>query len=296
MNRQAVIDMFEVKSKVQTEWRWLILVAFFLGGVGGGLFLAALFTDFVPGMLAGLLIVVVGKSTAHILFLGRPERFWRMFASPQTSWISRGLFIVASFSIFGVLYVAPLITPQGLLPWAPDTTVGWVLRGLSITSAVLLMTYTGFVMAYSPAIQFWSTPLLPALFGLYSLSAGIAGLFVTLFVFGERGVDTEALATIEITLIVSAMVFVGMYISTMWYGTIGAREAVHLLMRGELAMVFWGGVVLVGLIIPLAMVVYSHFSGLGVSPTVVGAAFLEMVGGFLLRYSLLRAGVFTPVV
>jgi formate-dependent nitrite reductase membrane component NrfD len=61
----------------QTFWNWLIGTAFFLGGLGAGLFVLALLTDHTAGMLVGYLIVVVGKNTAHLLFLGRPERFWR---------------------------------------------------------------------------------------------------------------------------------------------------------------------------------------------------------------------------
>ncbi len=68
---------FVVGFRVQREWRWLILTAFFLGGLGGGLFMVSAFAGFAAGMLAGLLVVIVGKGTAHLLFLGRPGRFWR---------------------------------------------------------------------------------------------------------------------------------------------------------------------------------------------------------------------------
>ncbi|MBI4320613.1 MAG: polysulfide reductase NrfD [Chloroflexi bacterium] len=289
-------DIFVVKSKVQREWSWLILTAFFLGGVGGGLYLVAMFSRSVPGMVAGLLIVIVGKSTAHLLFLGRPERFWRIFASPQTSWISRGLYIVAAFSIFGVLYVAPLLWPSAGIPWTVDSTLGRGIQGISILASLLLIIYTGFVMAYSPAIQFWATPLLPALFGLYSLSAGTATMLITTYFTGERQVDFAGLATLEMVLISAALAFVAIYLATMLYSTVGAKEAAAMLTRGELAVPFWIGVVLVGLTIPLATVFYLHFFGTEFSPLVVVAAVLELVGGFLLRHCLLRAGVFAPVI
>src|SRR5271166_1776761 len=44
----------------QTFWNWLIGTAFFLGGLGAGLFVLSLLTDHTTGMLAGYLIVVVG--------------------------------------------------------------------------------------------------------------------------------------------------------------------------------------------------------------------------------------------
>lgn len=295
----GVLDEFTVGFRSQREWRWLILLAFFLGGVGGGLFLISMFTGFVPGLIAGLIVVIVGKGSAHIMFLGRPERFWRIFAAPQSSWISRGIYIVTVFSVFGILYALAHVPQLGVLPWAPETPLGRVVQGIAILAGLLLVTYTGFVMAYSPAIQLWSTPLLPALFGLYSLSAGIAGLFLMLPFVGKVSLDVKGLETLEIALIACAIVFLGMYVLTMLYSTVGAKEGVRSLIYGQLAPVFWGGVVVVGLILPLILVVVAYQGLIPASsiPPIVGAAgLLELLGGFLLRHCLLRAGIFAPVV
>src|SRR5260370_40135799 len=85
----------------QTCCNWLIGVAFFLGGLGAGLFVLALLTDHTAGMLAGDLIVVVGKNTAHMLFLGRPERFWRAARGPDPSRIARGTLRTGFFAARG---------------------------------------------------------------------------------------------------------------------------------------------------------------------------------------------------
>ena len=58
----------------QTWWNWRIGAAFFCGEIGAGLFLLALLTGHVTGLMAGFLIVIVGKNTAHLLYLGRPAR------------------------------------------------------------------------------------------------------------------------------------------------------------------------------------------------------------------------------
>src|SRR3974390_1510638 len=44
----------------QTFWNWLIGTAFFLGGLGGGLFLVSFWTGHTAGMVVGYLVVVVG--------------------------------------------------------------------------------------------------------------------------------------------------------------------------------------------------------------------------------------------
>jgi hypothetical protein len=55
----------------QTEWidrRGLILwIAFYTGGLGGGLYLVSLFFNSIWGMFIGWLIVAVLKGGAHLL-------------------------------------------------------------------------------------------------------------------------------------------------------------------------------------------------------------------------------------
>ena len=43
--------------RVQTEWRWLIATAFFLGKIGGGLFMVSVCLNF----SVGALVIVIAK-------------------------------------------------------------------------------------------------------------------------------------------------------------------------------------------------------------------------------------------
>ena len=101
-------DTFEVGYNPQKEWAWLITTAFFLGEVGAGLFLVSLFLPGKVGLISavlGWLIVTVGKNTAHVLYLGKPLRFWRMIFRPQTSWITRGVYATGALMGFGFLHI-----------------------------------------------------------------------------------------------------------------------------------------------------------------------------------------------
>ncbi|MEM4297511.1 MAG: NrfD/PsrC family molybdoenzyme membrane anchor subunit, partial [Nitrososphaerota archaeon] len=111
------IEKFRAGELLQKEWgfggqrRWRdgwILLAFFLGGIGAGQFFISttLFNHYLSALI-GLLIVAIGKTVAHILYLGKPSRFWRIFFRPQTSWISRGLIFMVIFIILSILYLAP---------------------------------------------------------------------------------------------------------------------------------------------------------------------------------------------
>lgn len=98
-----------VKNTAQKEWidgRGILLwLAFFLGGVGGGLYLVSLWFDSLWGLLLGWLIIAIGKTGTHLAYLGHPERFWRGFLRPKSSWVSRGLIFIILFAIFGGVHL-----------------------------------------------------------------------------------------------------------------------------------------------------------------------------------------------
>ena len=76
INTGLVADEFRVGYRLQRTWSWSMATAFFCGEVGAGLFFISLFTALRQGLLLGLLLVVVGKASGHLLHLGRPSRAW----------------------------------------------------------------------------------------------------------------------------------------------------------------------------------------------------------------------------
>ena len=71
------IHQWMINYTRQTEWidrRGLILwIAFYTGGLGGGLYIVSLFFNSIWGMFIGWLIIAVLKGGAHLLYLGKPE-------------------------------------------------------------------------------------------------------------------------------------------------------------------------------------------------------------------------------
>jgi formate-dependent nitrite reductase membrane component NrfD len=68
-----------------------------------------------------------------------------------------------------------------------------------------------------------------------------------------------------------------------------------LLLRSSLALPFWAGVIACGIIIPLAISVSSLFAGEVASPLLITAIILHTVGTFALKYCLLKAGIYNPI-
>lgn len=272
-----VTERSGIRFEAQSQWRVLILIAFFAGGFGCGLYVASWFLDFRPGMLLGLFLVGVVKGGAHVAYLGRPERFWRALARPKTSWISRGLIGVAVFLISGTLYTALKIPP-----------LGW----LAVAAAVFVMLYTGYLMAFSPSIPFWNSALLPMLFLVYSAESGTA-LTIPLYAM-FTGAEVQILEAIEISLLLFVSGIIVSYLYGAYHSSLSAREAVRLLVRGKLALLFFGSVILFGLAAPFALTVLSYTRRMIPIEMMWLAAFLGIQGALSCRWAILRAGVYAP--
>lgn len=281
---------FVVGYNAQTEWAWLIATAFFLGKIGGGLFTISLFLDYNVGMLIGILIVAIGKSAAHLLYLGRWERFWRAALKPGSSWISRGLIAMGIFTVFGFLYVAPAF---GLPLFAKGSAAWEAVRAIALASAFVVMIYDGFVMSASPSIPLWNTSVLPVLCLSYSLLGGTS-LSLALLGLSGPALTASALETMEIGLIVANIVIVGSYVSTMYTSTSAARQAVLMLVTGKYAAHFLGGAIFVGLIVSLLLALF--FLSTHVVLILLLVAIADLIGHFSIFFLLLRAGLFAPVV
>ncbi len=283
---------FLVGFRGQNEWKWLIAIAFFLGEIGAGMYVMSVINGYFIGAFIGILVVVVGKTAAHLLYLGRPERFWRIFANPTTSWISRGLYAMLIFAIFGGVYT---LSSMGSVSWIQiGSSSANVVLGISLLSAIVVMIYDGFVMAYSPSLPFWNTTLLPILFLSYSLLGG-STLTLAMGYLGQGNPGMIAnLEAIELWLIIINFLIIAVYLYTQYYTNITARKSVLMLVKENYSIPFIAGVIIVGLVITLVMAL--AFAEIRFGFILIGLAVSELIGDFLLRFLILRVGVYSPVV
>ena len=279
----VVRNEFILGSKMQRDWiegrgLWL-LAAIYLGGVGGGLYIASVLVGWHIGLLVGVGIAAILKGGAHLLFLTHPWKFWRIFTRPQTSWISRGIYFVLLFVIFGLAYYF-----MG----------GVTLEVISVFFALCLVIYTGFVLMASRPISFWNNPLLPILFVSVSLGSGIS-LTETIHIFSPQDIANPELLTVAglwAVSITALLLFV--YLVGTFYSSVTAKESLMYLVKGQLAPLFYTGVVFLGIILPLVIFISAYFAIVPSSALAV-AGISELVGAFILRYSILKAGISAPV-
>jgi protein NrfD len=276
---------FNTELTAQEEWGWLLALDLFFAGMGGGLFLLCLIFNLPPSVaLLSVGLVVLGAMVL-IVELGRPLRAWRALCKPFSSWISRGVMFVTLFIVFGALYNAPAFGSLSWLVPAGDTarrTIG-AIAGIS---ALFVTLYPGFVLAASPSIPFWNSPLLPVLFAFHSLMAA-SGLLFLIAPLGLADAHLEPIRYWGAILIVVNLALGAMYLANAKTVGLAAREAVRRLNQGSLGLAFNLGVILLGMIVPLSVVLWM--------PSAIALAGLcILVGSLLFRYCVLKAGVYVP--
>lgn len=284
--RQSPISrsLFLVGFTSQQEWAWLITTAFFFGKIGGALFLLSWLSGYELGAVVALLIVGVGKTTAHLLFLGKPLRFWRAGLRWRTSWISRGIIAMTAFLLFGFVYV---------LPYLGLDVPGWLADAcgvLAALAALVVMVYDGFVLRASRGIPFWQSNLVPLLVFGYALLGGITVLLV-LRVVSDAAPTAVELEWVQLGLLVLNLALIWAYVANARMRQTAAAFAAQLLTRGPRGWLFGVGVG-VGLLATLVLASISVATGS--EAVLAAAAVTDLLGHYLLFFGLLTAGVYAP--
>jgi formate-dependent nitrite reductase membrane component NrfD len=289
---ERLIQDLRQDFRPQREWgegRGLFLiVGHFLVGVAAGAWLFGLLFAYRPGLVAGFLLAGAG-GVAHLAFLGRPERFWRMARHFRTAWISRGFIGLTLFLVGAALYLPSLSIANWSwgLAWA-----GWLMAAAGM---LVLIGYMGFVYSASKGIPFWNSPLHPVLYMAYALRGGAAALLIAMALLGAPG--EEATATLlKIWIGITAVIIVLFALElqgALTGGNAAARRSVRELLAGRVAAAFYGGTLLIGLIVP-AVLVSGQIAPLGLG-VLAAIGLLSAVGDFFMKYSTIRAGIYNPL-
>jgi formate-dependent nitrite reductase membrane component NrfD len=285
------IHQWMINYTRQTEWidkRGILLwIAFYAGGLGGGLYLVSLFFNSLWGMLISWLIVAVIKGGTHLLFLGKPWRFWRMMSRPQTSWLARGF-------LFVILFVGSGAIQLMFSHWAPGSVWENLFKISSGILAFGVTAYTGIILKNIKGVPFWNSILLPILFVLCGILGGF-GLSVVIALAGGDVNLAQAEWGSRIFLVANALVIIIYLFQAEHRETVGKQSVMEQL-RGNSAPIFWIGIVALGIVIPLGIAIASLAAGEIASSLIIFGVVCEIIGGLALRYCVLKSGAYKPLV
>ncbi|MBI4529351.1 MAG: polysulfide reductase NrfD [Deltaproteobacteria bacterium] len=281
---------FRERFRPQREWAegrgLLLILAHFLTGTGAAGWLFSAFLDLELGLIVGFLLVALG-AMAHLFFLGRPERFWRMITRFNSSWISRGFAGMTLFMIVAVAYLLLLFLGQH------DGGPGKVVLAISLLAAIWIVLYKGFVWASSKGIPLWNTPLVPALYIAYALRAGAAVLMM-LSALGTGDAALGFLEPIKLWLAISTAVLVFVYLEVMRGSGMTALRSVNVMLLGRVALPFYLGAALLGLVIPIVIGGFALTKAIPVELLGLAALF-SLLGDLSIIYCIAKAGLYRPL-
>ncbi len=294
-----------VKPMRQTEWidgkGMLVWLAEVFSALGSGLFLVSLFVGSWWGAFFGWIMIVLFKLPLHLFYLGKPLRFWRAIPpftnAWKTSWFARGMFFTLVFTILGAiqLVLSYLLKHDVLAASAvsPVNVVNWVMMILAGIFVVMTGVYAGFAMSYCKSVPFWNTGLLPIVFLIMGIADGLA--LVTGVGRVTGGLNTNGIESASrIVLIVNA-VLIMTYLINASYQSRTAELSVRELIVGRMAVVFWAGIVFLGITVPLVISIVSLFVGEIAMPVLVVAIACHTIGAFSLKYGVLKVGIYRPI-
>jgi formate-dependent nitrite reductase membrane component NrfD len=287
----------EEKSKGQFVFGWKIITYLFLAGVGGGASsVGAAFHLIHPeaeiviraGVILGAPLAFLG-SLLLLFDLGRPRVAFRAFSKPNKAWISRGTIVLTTFIILGAIQIGTWIWPfQGLADYPSLHLILNLFNGLF---GIFTVIYTGFLFDTTRSIPFWSTPILPLLFLVSGISTGVFALILSLLLSGITSRQwIGVLSLFDAFLLLFEALIIFFYLHGMHEVT-AARTSVQRLVKGDLSVPFWVGVILIGLVIPFLFEIIWR----GEPSAMVLASLCGLAGGIYVRYVVVTGAVKEPL-
>ncbi|KJS88221.1 MAG: hypothetical protein JM58_01740 [Peptococcaceae bacterium BICA1-8] len=288
-------------------WDIRVTLDFFLGGLGIGAFLFAALLSFydrkryremikISAYIAPISIIL--GLLALITELGKPARFiTTIFRFNPSSVMSWGVFLQSGFVLFALIF-AYLIMKNKEDSGMTDLTL---ILGSLLALAVGL--YQGLLLSANVGRSLWSGGLVPVMFLFSSILTGTAVvlLICSLKVSTVSNVTQRETATVDgqskdfsFTGLLFGLIVANITIVLVWFislnkGTLETQKALDYLISNH-GIIWWGGVIIVGLLIPLVLVLSQlnkRKNNLTTTPIISA---LILFGGFVLKHIVLIVG------
>ncbi|MBY0578498.1 MAG: polysulfide reductase NrfD [Burkholderiales bacterium] len=243
--------------------------------------------------LSGLLSIALlaGGLSVLMLDLGRPERI--IVAATHfnpTSVFAWNVFLYSGLFAFVGIYLWTMMEKR-MNPWSrPAGLLVFVWR-------IILTTGTGMIFALLVARQAYGTAILPPMFIVMSFAWGLAVFYIVqAAMYGWNEMELNPAILKRLKNLLGLFILSVIYLVAVYHVTNFARHAAFerfiLAEGGIYPMLFWGGYVFLGSVLPLFLI---YFPRLGGKHHVLVASMLVISGSFCLLYVLIIGGQAFPL-
>ena len=288
-------------------WHWPISVYLFLGGLAAGLlFFAGVVTilgkdkDYPTTVKYASMVPPIALSLgllALVYDLTHPLYTWQLYTtlrleSPM-SWGAWVLLVTTPLSFMWVFSYFSELFPKWNLKFnflnkfekllkKNRKNMAYALVPLSI----ILGVYTGILLSAFNARPLWNNAILGPLFLISGLSTGAA----TIILLAKSAKERHLFSKIDLGLVIIELGLIVHMIMGMYAGSEVQLDAMNLLIGGEFTLMFFGFVVILGLIVPGIL---EALEIKGYKVPVAVPAILILIGGLVFRFVMVEAGQLT---
>ena len=240
-------------------WGWEVSAYVLTKAVSAGLFLALFIGElFGFARISDDMKITLGLTSLVFLLLtgiflvmdlDQPARFLYVLLRPQwKSWLTRGGYFITLYGGLVSLWIIAVYAGLEIVE-----TVAFYGAGIF---SILVAIYTAFLFAQAKGRDFWQSPMLALHMITHSLMAGSAGIMLyEYFTNGTNQVYTIILIAASsfnlVTLIIELF---------MPHPTEDAKRAASMIVSGRYKLDFWLNVVVVGNIVPVALLLAGSAS------------------------------------
>ena len=279
-----------------------IAIYFYLTGLSAGSFILSTLAygfgmkQFKPigrvGIILATLLLIIAPFFL-LIHIGMPFRAWHLFVYLNwSSPITWGSFLLLLYPINCIVY--------GYFMFKENLRLTRVFALIGIPLAVSVHGYTGFILAFGKARPLWNTALMPLLFLVSAVVSGIALMIIVYmiksrFFSREKKINRElvfSLSKLLAWVIVFDLFLVGCDLIVLSISHSDAQAVAHLILQGKYSLMFLLIENFLGKVVPFFLLVVPRFRTL---TTVTVASILVVIGIFFMRYVVVVAGEFLPL-
>jgi tetrathionate reductase subunit C len=286
----------------QEAFGFNIAMYFYLTGLSAGSFILSTLAygfgmnQYKPigrvGVILATLLLVIAPFFL-LIHIGMPLRAWHLFVYLNwSSPITWGSFLLILYPMNCIIYGYFMFKEK----MKPTRIFGFI----GIPLAISVHGYTGFILAFGKARALWNTALMPILFLASAIVSGIALMILVVvlkdrFFSKKKKIDRDLIMNLGKLLawmIVFDLFLVGSDLLVLLISHSDAQAAAYLILGGKFSVMFLIIENLLGKIIPFLLLAVPKLRTL---PTVIAASILVVVGIFFMRYVVVVAGEFIPL-
>lgn len=291
----AAEQMVQVAYNAQHKlpWHWPVPAYLVTKGIASGMFLLMAIAWIMGvytvelGLVGGFTsLAFLGLTTLLLVIdLDRPERFLYILLRPQwRSWLTRGaVLLIGSSTITGLWWC---VEAAAYMKWLDPSLANLtrpVFMYLGIPFAIGAAIYTAYLFGQAEGRDLWQSPMLPMHLLVQAMMVGAASFAIMLPLMKlPYAFKQLVLITFAVSLLLDLFItFLGEF--GMPHASEVAAKAAHEISHGKYFMHFWYGCVVLGHIIPLALL----WSGMASFAVVAGLC--TVVGLYLFEYAYVMA-------